>query len=87
MIRNLSIYIYLSIEKSAFKTFAKFTGKHLCHSLFFNKVAGVRPMAQVFSDEFWEIFKNTFFTEHLWRTASIYALSRSCTLLPTLFWH
>ena len=27
-------------------------------------------LAQVFSCEFWEISKNTFFTEHLWRTAS-----------------
>ena len=27
-------------------------------------------MAQVFSYEFCEIFKNTFFTEHLWTTAS-----------------
>ena len=27
-----------------FKTFAKFTGKHLCQSLFFNKVAGLRPV-------------------------------------------
>ena len=27
-------------------------------------------LAQVFSCEFWEISKNTFFTEHLWATAS-----------------
>ena len=27
-------------------------------------------LAQVFSYEFCEIFKNTFFTEHLWATAS-----------------
>ena len=27
-------------------------------------------LAQVFSCEFWEIFKNTLFTEHLWATAS-----------------
>ena len=25
------------------RNFAKFTGKHLCQSLFFNKVAGLRP--------------------------------------------
>ena len=30
-------------EKGVFRNFAKFTGKHLCQSLFFNKVAGVRP--------------------------------------------
>ena len=28
------------------------------------------PLAQVFSCEFWEISKNTFFTEHVWTTAS-----------------
>ena len=31
-----------SIEKVALKKFTKFIGKHLCQSLFFNKVAGLR---------------------------------------------
>ena len=48
----------------------KFTGKHLCQSLFFNKVAGqtlfLKNLAQVFSCEFCEIRKNTFSTEHIW---------------------
>ena len=41
--------------------------KHLCQSLFFNKVADLRSfikkgtLSQVFSCEFCEIFKNTFF--------------------------
>ena len=30
-------------EKDVLKNFAKFTGKHLCWRLFFNKVAGCRP--------------------------------------------
>ena len=30
-------------EKGVLKNFAKFTTKHLCQSLFFNKVAGLRP--------------------------------------------
>ena len=30
-------------KKDVLKSFAKFTGKHLCQSLFFNKVAGHRP--------------------------------------------
>ena len=57
-------------KKGVFRQFAKFTGKHLCQSLFFNKVAGLRPkacnfikkesLAQVFSCEFCEISKNTF---------------------------
>ena len=54
------------------RNFAKFTGKHLCQSLFFNKVAGLRPaillkkkLWHIFSCEFCEISKNTLFTEHL----------------------
>ena len=48
--------------KKAFpRNFAKFTGKHLCHSLFFKKDA----LAEVLSCEFCEISKNTFLTEHL----------------------
>ena len=61
-----------SVRKGVFRNFAKFTGKHLCQSLFFNKVAGLacnfikkETLAQVFSCEFCEISKNTFFTEHL----------------------
>ena len=53
----------------------KTPGKHLCQGLFFNKVAGLRPlkkeaMVQVFSCEFCESFKNTFLTEHLRVVAS-----------------
>ena len=59
-----------SIKKRIFRNFTTFTGKHLRQSLFFNKVAGLRPktcnfikketLAQVFYCEFCEIFKNTF---------------------------
>ena len=56
-------------KKDALRNFPKFTGKHLCLRLFFNKVADLRSsnfikresQAQVFSCEFCEIFKNTFF--------------------------
>ena len=52
-------------EKGVLRNFAKFTGKHLCQSLFFNKVAGLsfikkEALAQVFSSEFCEISMNTF---------------------------
>ena len=30
-------------EKGVLRNFARFTGNHLCQSLFFNKVAGLRP--------------------------------------------
>ena len=55
-------------EKDVLRNFVKFTGKHLCQSLLFNKVAGGASnfikkgtLAQVFSSEFCEISKNTFF--------------------------
>ena len=32
-----------SVKKVFLKIFAKFTGKHLCQSLFLNKIAGLRP--------------------------------------------
>ena len=73
-----------SIRKGVLRYFAKFTGKQLCQSLFFNKVAGgplismraacnfikKEALAQVFSCEFSEISKNTFFIEHLRAAAS-----------------
>ena len=34
-----------SVRKDVLRNFPKFTGKHLCQSLFFNKVAGLRPAA------------------------------------------
>ena len=55
-------------KKGVLRNFTKFTGKHLCQSLFFNKVAGQacnfikkETLAQAFSCEFCEISKNTFF--------------------------
>ena len=65
-------------KTSVLKNFAKFIGKHLCRSLFFNKVADLKPATllkketptQVFSCEFCEIFKNTFPTEHFQAAAS-----------------
>ena len=57
-------------KKGAHRNFTKFIGKHLCQSVFFNKVAGLSPgpynlikketLAQVFSHELCEISKNTF---------------------------
>ena len=61
------------------RNFSKFLGKHLGQSLFFNKVAGLRPATllkknlwqQMFYCELYEISKNTFFKEHLRTTAFI----------------
>ena len=55
-------------KKCVLRNFAKFTGKQLCQSFFFNKVAGLRSaillkktLALVFSCEFHEIAQSTFF--------------------------
>ena len=70
-----------SLKKGLLKNLAKVAEKHLCQILIFNKIAGLRPatslkkealasLAQLFSCEFCEIFKNTFFIEHLRKAAS-----------------
>ena len=55
-------------KKRALENFAEFIGKHLCQNLFLIKLQAetynfikTEALIQVFSDEFWEIFKNTFF--------------------------
>ena len=60
------------IEKGILENVAKFTGKYLYQSLIFDRFVDLRPvllfkkrLAKVFSFEFCEIFKNTFFIEHL----------------------
>ena len=57
-----------SIKKGVVRNFVKFTRKHLCQSLF--NFSRKETLVQVFSCEICEIFKNTFFTEHLRATAS-----------------
>ena len=57
-----------SIKKGILRNFAKFTGKHLCQSLFFNKVAG-GLWHRCFPVKFAK-FLRTPFSEHLWMTAS-----------------
>ena len=49
----------LFCKKRVHRNFAKFTRKHLCQSLFFNKVAGLA-----------KFLRTLFLTEHLWVTAS-----------------
>ena len=58
-------------KKGVLENFAKFYGKHLCQSLFFNKVAALRP-ATLLKKRLWHScfpvnfakFLRTFFTEH-----------------------
>ena len=62
-----------SMKKGVHRNFTKFTGKHLRQNLFqnFNFIKKETPV-QVFSCEFCEISKNTFFTEHHWTIASVH---------------
>ena len=66
-------------EKGVLRNTVKFTGKHLCQSLFFNKIAGIRPssslkktLAQVFFCELFDISKITFFYRTLLVAASVH---------------
>ena len=66
------------VKRCSYRNLTKLTGKHLCRSLFLNKVAGHRLATllkkrlwhRCFFCEFCQISKNIFFTEQLWTTAS-----------------
>ena len=57
-----------------YRNFTKFTEKHLCQSLFFNKVAGPRPVTllrkrlwrRYFPFNFTKFLRTPFLTKHLW---------------------
>ena len=68
------------VKKVVLGNFTKFTVKHLCQSLLFNKVAGLRPeaLAQVFYCEFCEISQNTAFYRTPPVAASVHIIN--CTL-------
>ena len=69
-----------SVRKGVLRNFAKFTGKHLCESLFIKK----ETLAQVFSYKFCEISKNTFFRAHLGATASEVIPIQAVAVEPTI---
>ena len=56
-------------EKGVLKNFTKFTGKHLCQSLFFNKVKKLllkrRLWQRCFLMNFMKFLRTPFLTEHL----------------------
>ena len=72
-------------KKVVLQNFAKFTGKNLCWSLFLIKLT----MAQVFSYEFCEILKNTFFYRTPPAAASVFTKShfnKSQVVPDKAFW-
>ena len=64
-----------SVKKGVLRNFTKFTGKHLCQSPFFNKVADLRPEIllekrlwhRCFSVNFAKFLRTSFLIEHLRR--------------------
>ena len=61
-------------EKDVIRNFTKFTGKHLCQSLFYNKVPDLRPATSLkkrfwhrcFPVNFVKFLRTPFLAEHLW---------------------
>ena len=82
-------------KKSVFRNFAKFTGKRLCQSLFFDKIAGFRSSIllkkilwhRCFPVNFVKFLRTPFLTEHLrWLLLFFkYLFVPSHTLRVTLF--
>ena len=64
-----------SVGKGLLRNFTNFTGKHLCYSPFFNKVAGLRPATllkrslwhRCFPVNFVKFLRTPFYIEHLRR--------------------
>ena len=54
-----------SVKKGFLINFSKFTGKHLCQSLFFNKVAGISP-ATLLKKRLWHRCFSVNFAKFLW---------------------
>ena len=76
-------------KKAVLRDFPKFTGKHLCQSLFITKV-GVqgrqfylkRTLAQVFPVNFAKFGRTPFLTEHLWWLLLV--LQNRCYKFPNI---
>ena len=82
LVHSRSSHPELFCKRDVPRNFAKFTEKHLCQRLFFNKVVDLRPatlfkketLPQVFSCELCEKCKNTFFNRTPLVPASIIPL-------------
>ena len=70
-------------EKGVLRNFAKFTGKHLCLSLFLNKIVGLRP-ATLIKKRLWHrvSFLSKFF---IWIFLNFSFLSEFCEISKNTF--
>ena len=91
---------YVFCKKDVHRNFTKFTGKHLCQSLFFNKVAACRVSfliklqpATLLKKKFWhrcfpvnfaKILRTPFLTDHL-RWLLLYLVYTHLSLIPASF--
>ena len=81
--RNRKSHRSCSIKKCIYNFFFKIDRKTPVQGLSFDKVASTWNFIQketvrsVFFCEFWGIFKNDFFTERIWVTASVESLIRN----------
>ena len=81
-------------EKDVYRNFAKFTGKHLCQTLFFNEVATLRPASllkkrlwhKFFRVNFVKFLRIPFFIEHLWWLLLEFLLASLVPLLTQLLY-
>ena len=72
--KNASSRPEVFCKKDVLRNFTKFTGKHLCRSLFLGKVAGLklatllkkRVWHKCFPVNFANFLRTPFFIEHLW---------------------
>ena len=74
-------------RKGVLRNFAKFTGKHLCQSLFFNKVEGLRPLRfwhRYFPMNFSKFLRAPIFAEYL-RWVLLIVLARKWTNSANFF--
>ena len=82
-----------SVKKGVLRNFTKFIGKHLCRSLFFDKVAGLRP-ATLLKKRLWQScfpvnLRN--FSEHLFNRTPLdncfYISHREFCTKVSCYWH
>ena len=71
--------------KGVLRNYTKFTGKLLCFYVEGIFILKWGTLAQAFPSEFREISNNTFFTKHLWTTASMFSKIMSCIFSGWVF--
>ena len=60
ILNDRSSHLRCSVKKDVLRNCAKFTGKHLCQSLFLNKVAGLRLWHRCFPVNFARFLRTPF---------------------------